>query len=122
MPVPTDSHYLLRSLELLMESIEQRRINTEGTLQEIDLSGVEKVIEEFRNAAVRAGMPASRAHDYAEEYSAAMSRAKSKLDAAIAALADARGALATAAHIARVVPHRCPNADPVGGTKTLVFT
>lgn len=121
MPTPTDTIRLLRSLELITESVARLHKNAESVLQEINATGVGSITRQLTEAAVAAGMPENRAYDYAEEYAAVLAEMKRHLRVAEEQSLKAQDNSMTLAHIARVVPHRCPAPERSGGVSVLML-
>jgi hypothetical protein len=117
MPTPTDTHELLRSLEAIAEAVDQLYKSARSLADEIEASGVRRISPQFPDAAIRAGMPRSRAYDYAEEYAATGDLAAKRLGEILPLIGDVKINIDVLTHIARVVPHRCP-----GSPKTLLLT
>jgi hypothetical protein len=122
MSKPTDTTNLLHDLESLANELRDIQRKAEAELQQFSDCGATEAAQRLSNAAICAGMPASRAINYAEEYAAAADKAKRHLRALIGLTHLAQDDLGTLVHIATVVPHRCPNPGMVLGRAALVLT
>jgi hypothetical protein len=124
MSKPTDTLALQKSLEQAAATAISIRRTIASALDQINASGVADVATALANAAIAAGMPRSRAFDYAEEYASMVSKAKRELTALLEHAGQPGNAvesLEALVRIATLVPYRCPNHGINGGTRVLML-
>jgi hypothetical protein len=119
---PSDTIRLLHDLEATAEAVRDIQRKAREVLQRVADNEAADIADRLANAAIAAGMPPARAFSYAEEYSAALGKARRDADALFWTFGDLKTQLDILIHIATVVPSRCPNPGAVLGHPGLVLT